>query len=423
MEQMKLNRLFTYENAKRDSYLWLVLVLLTLPQLNPGYLGQFVLSNAIVNCLRVISSLVILFWMFVIKRKLSVIVLVIGLQQGYLLLRTVIAGGAIRNCMLSVFAVMSFVMLYDLALEEREVFLSSQLFCFEIMIYINLVTEFLFPNSMYVPQIEQTLRVSIKYWFLGFYNSNIQYFLPALMIAFLYGVETGKWKRTLALTMAIIISVLKVWSAGSIVTIFGMAVVYLIFKNWTKIFHYYNYWMLHLLFFVLCILFKIQIVFSKLIDAILGKWHSLELRMELWDKCLDYIIMKPLFGYGIEYPIELEKRAGMDWASYTHNQLLDIMYKGGFINLVLFIVIIIIAGKNVYRYRNTVESKIIATVFLGWCLNGLVEVPSSSPFMMGMFVIAYYSNTENGAIVPDCTTDYWKGVFHNLKGKIKRRQD
>lgn len=417
MERMKLNKIFIYENANRDSYLWIVLVLLTLPQLNPRYLGEFALSNVIVNCLRVISSLVILFWMFAVKRKLSVIVLVIGLQQGYLLLRTFIAGGAVRDCMLSVVAVLSVVMLYDVALEKWEVFLSSQLFCFEVVIYINLVTEFLFPNSMYVPRIEQTLHVSSKYWFLGFYNSHIQYFLPALMIAFLYKVETGKWKRTVMLTIAIYISILKVWSAGSIITIFGMTVVYLIFKNRTKVFHYYNYWILHLLFFVFGILFKIQIVFSKLVDAILGKWHSLELRMSLWDKCLGDIMMKPVFGYGIEYPIELEKRVGMDWASYTHNQLLDIMYKGGIINLVLFIAIIIIAGKNVYRYRDTVESKIIASVFLGCCINGLVEVPVSS-FVMGMFVIAYYSNIENGAIVPDGTVDYWKGVFKNLKKRI-----
>ncbi len=418
MERVKLKKIFTWESTKQDSYLWIILVLLTLPQLNPKYLGQFALSNAIVNCLRVISSLIILVWMLAVKRKLSVIVLVIGLQQGYLLLRTVIAGGAVRNCMLSVVAILSVVMLYDVALEKRKVFLSSQLFCFEVVIYINLVTEILFPDSMYVPPLENTLHVSSRYWFLGFYNSHIQYFLPALMIAFLYKEETGKSIRKILLTAAIAVSVIKVWSAGSLVTLFGMAVVYAVFKNKTKIFHYYSYWILPIIFFVFGILLKAQVLLESLIEGVLGKWHSFELRMSLWDKCLDFILARPVFGYGDEYPIELEMKTGMAWASYTHNQLLEIVYKGGIINLVLFAVIVIIAGKNVYQYRDTIESKIIATVFLGWCLNGLVEA-SLNPLVIGMFVIAYYSNIENGAAVPDGTIDYWKDVYKKLKGRVK----
>ena len=48
-------------------------------------------------------------------------------------------------------------------------------------------------------------------------------------------------------------------------------------------------------------------------------------------------------------------------------------------------------GVAVYQNRNTMESKIIAIGFLGWCIATLVE-PFTTPFLMGMFVIAYYSN-------------------------------
>lgn len=418
MERMKLNKIFTYENAKWDSYLWIVLVLLTLPQLNPKYLGEFVFSNVIVNCLRVISSLVILFWMFAVKRKLSVIVLVIGLQQGYLLLCTFIAGGAVRDCMLSVVAVLSVVMLYDVALEKWEVFLSSQLFCFEVVIYINLLTEIVFPDSLYVTQDEIMHVVLRKNWFLGFYNNHTQYFLPALMIAFLYKYKTGKKLRTYILTLAIFVSAVLVWSGGVLVALLGISIVYTFFKNWTKIFNYYNYWLLHLVFFISVILLKSQIIFKWLIDDMLGKWHSLEVRMELWDRYIEeFIPQKIIFGYGIEDSIERKMKVEMKWACHAHNQLLEVLYQGGIINLVLFLIIIIIVGRNIYQYRNTEESKIISTAFLGWCLHGLVE-PFMTPFLMGMFVVAYYSNTENGAIISDGTIDFWKGVFQKLKGRI-----
>lgn len=414
MEHLK----FTQESTKQNFYIWILLVFLTLPQLNPGFFGQIALTNTIINCLRVISSFIILIWMLAVKRKLSIIVLAIGLQQGYLLFRTVIAGGSVRDCVLSVVAILSVAMLYDVALEKRQVFLSSQLFCFEVVIYINLVTEILFPDSMYVTQ-DSMMFVSPKNWFLGFYNNHTQYFLPALMIAFLYGYETGKKLRTYILTLAIFISAVLVWSGGVLVALLGAGFVYIFFKNWTRIFNYYNYWLLHIVFFIFVILLKSQNMFKWLINDILGKWLSLELRMTLWDKYVGYILENFIFGYGVEDTIERKLKADMVWACHAHNQFLEIMYQGGVINLLLFLVIIIIAGRNLYKYRNTKESKIISAAFLGWCLHGLVE-PFMTPFLMGMFIVAYYSNIKNGASVPDGSVNYWKNVFQKLKEHINK---
>lgn len=417
MEQTKINKIFTLDGKNRDSYIWVILVLLTLPQLNPSYLGQFVLSNAVINCLRVLSSVIILVWLLAVKRRFSVIVLVIGIQQGYILLRTVIVGGEIRDCLLSVVAVLSIVMLYDVGLEEGRIFLSAQLFCFEAVIYINLVTEIIFPDSLYVTQ-DAVMYVLKKNWFLGYYNNHTQYFLPALLIAFLYKYKTGKRLRTYILTLAIFVSAILVWSGGVLIALLGVALGYIFFKNWTKIFNYYGYWMLQIAFYVFVILLKCQNIFKWLIDGILGKWGSLESRMALWDKYKGYILENFIFGYGVENSVERKLKADVMWACHAHNQLLEVMYQGGMINLILFSIIIIIAGRNIYKYRNTQESKIISIAFLGWCLHSLVE-PFMTPFLMGMFVIAYYGNIENGDVIPDGTIDYWKGVFQKLKGRIK----
>ena len=70
----------------------------------------------------------------------------------------------------------------------------------------------------------------------------------------------------------------------------------------------------------------------------------------------------------------------------------EILYQGGGIGLCIWITIVIVAGRRIYKYRNTNESKIIATAFLGWCVATLVE-PFTSCFLMGMFVVAYHSNS------------------------------
>lgn len=413
---------FKKTNPRHNLYAWIMLVLLTLPHLNPGYLNQFPVADILVNCLRVISSVLILVWILVIKRRISLIVVLIGVQQAYLLFITIILNGAVKDSAIAAVSIVSVVLLYDLEHDNRKIFLSSQLFCFEIIIYINLITEILFPNGLYIiPASETSMFTLYKNWFLGFYNSHTQYFLPALMIAFLYKLETGKRIRVYILTIAIFTSPVLVWAGGPIIALFGMGLVYLLFRNWTKIFNYYNYWMLHILFFVFIILLKMQNLLRWLIDGILGKWNSLVVRMTLWDKYLGFITGKFIFGHGVETSIVRQMKAETDWAYHAHNQFLEILYKGGIINLFLFAAIVIIAGKNVYRYRDTEESKIISITFLGWCLHGLVE-PFMTPFLMGMFVIAYHSNVKNGAMVPEWTFTYWKGVLQNASRRIKSKE-
>lgn len=391
MGSVKSNKLFFESYVNK--HIWIILVLLTLPHMNPRFLDEYTICNSLINMGRIISSFVILLWIFSIKKKVSIITILIGIQQGYILLMTIISKGTVRECSIVFLSVLSVVLLYDLAQEKRKIFLSSQMFCFELMIYINLLTEILFPNSLYTIQ-DELMYVLKKNWFLGFYTSHTQYFIPALMIAFLYKQEADKKIRTYVLTAAVYISALLVWSGGVLVALFGMALVYLIFKNRTKIFSYYNYWIIQILFFIFIILLKAQNLFKWLIDGILGKWNSLTGRMALWDKYLRELIPEnPILGHGMVEIIERKRMADMNWACHAHNQLLEILYQGGIINLALFTAIIIFAGKSVYDSKDSVESKIIATAFLGWCLQSLVE-PYMSPFLMAMFVIAYYNNNK-----------------------------
>ncbi len=421
--KVKLEKIFGRTNPRHNRYVWIMLVLLTLPHLNPGYLNQIYAADFAINCCRVISSVLILGWMLFIRRRISPIAVLIGIQQGYLLFITLVSHGAVRDGIIIVSSILSVVLLYDLAHDEGKFFLSSQLFCFEIVIYINLITEILFPDTLYLPQITaRSLDVhNSDYWFLGFRNVHSQYYIPALMIAFLYKLETKNRIRTYVLTAAVFISAILAWSGGVLVALFGMAGIYILFRNRIKIFHYFSYWIIHILFFVFVILLKMQNLFKWLIDGILGKWRSMEVRMSLWDTYLkEYIPKKFICGYGIELSITRQQKVNINWAGTAHNQLLEIMYQGGIINLLLFAAIIIIAGKNVYRYRNTEESKIISIAFLGWSLHGLVD-SFMTPFLMGMFVIAYHSNVKNGAFVPEGTFMYWKNVFKNVSGRIKSK--
>lgn len=169
-----------------------------------------------------------------------------------------------------------------------------------------------------------------------------------------------------------------------------MTIVYLLFKKRTRIFNYYTYWSIHIVFFVFIIVLKFQNLFKWLIDGVLQKWRSLELRMDLWDRTIKLIFDAPIFGHGIKTVLERQIENGFNFAMHAHNQLLETLYLGGVVNLVLLIIIIVTTGRRLYKHRNLRSSMIISIAFLGWCVATLVE-PFTTSFLMGMFVLGYNS--------------------------------
>lgn len=385
----KQNRLY-HINASHVGY-WLFLVFLTLPHINPDYLQQIPLWEFFLNGWRLVSFIVIAFWVFFIRKKMSLVLALIGIYEFFIIVTTAIHHGETYGATMDAFSVLSITMLYDVSYTKNDrTFLSSQLFCFELVTYINLYTIFAFPGGMYsVPPEYYT-----KNWFLGYYNTYTRYFVPALMFAWLYKEKTGKRLRVYFLATAIVVTVFKVWSGGEIMLLLSMFLVYLFFKNRTGLFNYYSYWILQIVFLVGVLVFRVQNLFRWFIDDFLGKWGSLTSRISLWEKTLQFFLKFPIMGHGIQDSFTVRRSEyGSIAGAHAHNLLLELLYRGGIIGIILWGTIVIIAGKTLYKYRETPESKIIATAFLGWCIATLVE-PFTMPFLMGMFVIAYRSNRE-----------------------------
>lgn len=380
------------EINKSDIKMWIRIVLLTFPHLKPPYISQIPILDILFDILRVLSVLMLFLWMILKKQHISRLSIMICLLQCYLVVITLLRGGTFRASLLSAISIASIVLLYEISINSRnrKVFYSSQLFCFEIVIYINLITEILYPQTLYITN--DTLFVATKCWFLGYYNNHSRYFVPAVLFALLYQKETRKKLRSCLLLIAIICSALLVWSGGVLMSLGSMILVWL-FKNRTRLFNYYTYWLLHIIFFVGIIWFKFQNLFEWFLQDILHKWNSLLLRMALWENFLALIMKHPILGYGMQDNIYREKQVGFFWGMHCHNMLLEVLYQGGIIYFLWYVAIITIAGKKLYIYRNTMDSKIISIAFLGWCMHTLVE-PFISPFLVGMFIVAYYSNEE-----------------------------
>ena len=330
--------------SKRKISLWLWMVFLTMPHMKVSFLNQIPAADSIFNIWRLASFAIIMVQLLFVKRKVSLIALLLVGQQVFLFLVTMINRQEMYACAISAFSVISIVLFYDYNEYDKQVFLSSQLFCFEVMIFINLVTELLYPDGMYLTSVG--LFVSGRNWFLGYYNNHSQYYIPALMFAWLYYKSTRKKLRTFVLTTEIFASAFIVWSGGVLLVLFGMALAFVLLKNHTGFFNYYTYWLLHPAFFLFVIVMKLQDLFRWLIDGVLGKWDSLMARMKLWEKVHKLILEAPVFGHGIVDGTARQLKVGFNWAMHAHNLLLEILYQGGVVNFMLWIMIVIQGGGN-----------------------------------------------------------------------------
>lgn len=415
MDQIRAKQNHLLRLNMRDTSYWLLLVFLTLPHMKPDYFKAMVpVADLIFDILRGASFLIIVLWYVLERKPVSLVVVLVAVWQVLLVYSTFVHKGAVYQSLVECFSVISVVLLYDAAYSNRKsVFISAQMFCFELMVYINLLTEILYPDGLYSSG--NGFVFYTKHWFLGLYNMHTRYYFPALLFCWLYKEVTGKKLRAYLLMASILVASIRVWSGGTLLSLGIMMIVYSLLKNRTRVFNYYNYWLLHVVFFVFIVILKLQDNFIWLIDGILGKWGSLINRMNLWDIVIKLIHDSPIIGHGIHTSIARIIEDGISFGAHAHNLVLEILYQGGLINLVLWISIVIIAGKKLYRYRDSTESKIIATAFLGWCIHTLVE-PYSTPFLVGMFVIAYRSNRDE--VLPQ---DRAAAGPHSKKPRIVRR--
>lgn len=375
-------------NVRNAGY-WLFLVFLTLPHMKPEYLARIPTVDMVFDILRGASFLVIAFWYVIGRKSISLVIVLVAVWRAFLVSSTFMHGGEVYACIVGSFSIMSIVMLYDVAYDsERSTFLSAQLFCFELVIYINLLTEMIFPSGLYTTV---STIIHSENWFIGYYNNHSKFFIPALMFAWLYREKTGKTMRTILLTMAIYISALLVWSGGVLLSLTGMTLVFLFLKKRTWLLNYYTYWLLHIVFFLGVYVLHIQDWFHWLLEGILGKLSSLTFRITLWGRVLKLIADSPILGHGSQDVFVRTAEVHLAHGVHAHNMLLEQLYLGGVIGLILWVCIILLSGRQLMKYADTQESKIISIAFLGWCIATLVE-PFTTAFLMGMFVIAYRSN-------------------------------
>lgn len=354
------------------------------PQIHKLYWILKFISCAIIFVIKVISIEEKNGWqIYPIKIKQPVF-LSWSIFWAYLLINTIIQGEMTKNFFVNIFSVL-FVMWW-LSENENSMrdFINVLLLWAEILIYLNLACMFIFPQGMYV----SLSTGNATNWLLGYDNFFEQTFIPAYILSLIYAYQNKKYLRTIALIIAMHIS--------AFITKPGVLVVSLAFMDICLLFGIYKLKNLFNLGTNVAIIFltmigifffNIQTKFWSVIFDLLGKDATFTGRTIIWTYIWELIKEAPIFGYGFsDGYIRLSKMNYiLNGAFNAHNQILEFLWEGGIVLLLIFIVCTMATIKKSRQMTGPIAQFLvlgITTIFITFIVKAYIQTTPIFIFLL-----------------------------------------
>lgn len=286
---------------------------------------------------------------------------------------------------------------------DRKAFLKSAIFVLGMYIAINAISMIMFPGGLTYEQAFFSNGVHEKSFFFG-KNTAIKVMVPCLLFVSLYenSYENGiRWKSKI---LSLVILGESAFAQSGTSTIVALILVIGTWVSSDKIPETINIlsaWALNILFFFGIIVFKMQYLFESFLVGVLNKDLTFSGRTPLWDSGIFYIISKPIIGYGIEDKVIAASKIGEGVRNDTmHNFIIDYLYQGGIVVIIIWTVVIIFLYTILRKYKNQEIRKIF-----NYCIFSMMIVWMTEPFSRGrilfsamMFVTAMvYNFSDNDA--------------------------
>ena len=210
--------------------------------------------------------------------------------------------------------------------------------------------------------------------FLGSENSLILFFLPGLLISFIYFVNNKNYFRFILFASVLLVSVIKVWAATTVVALLASLLFFLFFIKIKRRIRTRTIWLATILFVIILVFFSNLLINNSLYQwftiQFLGKDATLSQRFAVWDTALKMIKSSPLVGHGYNAHLIM----GIDdFASHAHNFYLELFIVGGAIYFCLFVIFLLSALKKVDKYNNKSLQLVFSSVFLAMFITFMTE--------------------------------------------------
>lgn len=304
---------------------------------------QFV--DSIYDFYRMISFCIII-GCLIIHKHLSKTILGIIVFELSIFIPTIFCNGSILKFGIAAGSVIGFSILIDLGINYNSKVFFKSLFdlCFT-LIGINFLLILMYPNGVATDALGSQIN------FMGIDNALSPILVTAMGIAVIYG---ELWKRKIQRNIMLVLisaTFIITWSATGIVGWF-IVLIYILFfykKKCAFMVQPATVYPIYILMFVSIVVLRLQDNFAFIIEKILKKNVSFTGRTAIWDKAIFLIKESPVFGYGVRNSGMINMPNG--YAYYAHNAFLETMLQGGTIALIFFVVLFIISGSKLQKFK------------------------------------------------------------------------
>lgn len=248
-----------------------------------------------------------------------------------------------------------------------KIFLSSFVRVGSAMCFLNALTIFLYgkKGGMRPPEIVFGRKLSSNYFFLAEDNATMFWTFPVLVVVWIYYFRFNKTRKMLfwaiTYTIATVCSYVYMNSAAAIITTVFVAFFVLILyrslkhnKNGKIVLGAITFNRAILVGYISSILLIFTdfiSLFRNIIVEVFNKDLTLSSRIFIWQRALAHIQKSQWIGYGNENP---EFTTAIIGINHTHNLILEILYRGGIIGLILFSFALFYCGRVSLRSKGKI---------------------------------------------------------------------
>lgn len=381
MKEYKLS--FFYKNKIIMFIIALVFLLQT-----SCYLGENSVFVSMVSMLSYVLCLVILILYFV-DFQISKFSLALLIFTGALIFSSVLSStGNVILCITKYLPIVCLIMYLEKCLifsYKNCIQVISNLLL--ILIFINFYTIIRYPKGLYLDDLYS------NNWFFKYDNMHSFIYFPGLLLSYL-SMKYDK-KNIVKFVLVLFMSTYCVYYCRSANTVVAYTIflLYLLLKKFMdniEILNTKNYFITYIILFFSMVIFRIQNIFDWLIVGILKKDLTFTGRTIIWNRVIEYIKISPIFGYGIEKGKTITAKLGNVYYAHAHNTFLDVLYKGGMVGFALFIYLLYIVVKKLYKYKKYSEAKFTGMIILNILIMTVFEAREDRIGLYIILLFGYY---------------------------------
>lgn len=364
--------------------MFLILIPLTLPDY---YLRNVVIENISIAFVMIIFSVTMIYT--IMKKKLNILIVFVFVYMIWRSFSSYYYAEEVLDLTNSL-KTLTLILSVNLFIEKYpKSIISAFSGLFSIYIYINLISLYLYPDGLYI--IERSSIGSSQGWILGVENQFAYVIIPGAIFNVLNSLyKYNKINIFTWITIGIsFLSLIKVWTATGIVSLLFVIIFALLmsFKKKVKFINFNVIVVFYIIIWYSVINIEKVRPIQYLVVEVLNKDLTLSFRTIIWDKVLEVIPNSLLFGHGINTYV----LAGKVTSFAAHNLLLQIILDSGVIGILLFLICIIVAGKNLQSYKENTLSLIILVGIFSIMIGGIAESYRTT-YLFVLLMLAYNIN-------------------------------